>query len=388
VVGRRQLAAIKQWGESFMGAITAVTLIVLAIVLFVAVRKGWIRNTTLQTWADVATVVALIAAVAVFVVPIPESSKSTPPTIEATHTTSVELTETLTPTFASMPTATSTIVPTSAPTSTSSPTRTSTATPTGTPTPSPTLAAGATRVWKKDGTTMVYVPKGKFWMGSSDSDPYALSDEKPQHEVYLDAFWIDRAEVTNAQYQLCVSEGWCDLPSKLNSHTRDSYYNNLDFSNYPVIYVSWYQAEAYCRWAGKRLPTEAEWEKAARGTMGYVYPWGEGIACNYANYGSCVGDTSEVGSYPAGASPYGALDVVGNVWEWVADWYGSSYYISSPVQNPQGPDSGHRRVRRGGAWNEKSGHVRVTDRYYDGPSEVDANAGFRCIFSGEDVASE
>jgi formylglycine-generating enzyme required for sulfatase activity len=235
---------------------------------------------------------------------------------------------------------------------------------------------------------MVYVPKGKFWMGSSDSDPYALSDEKPQHEVYLDAFWIDRAEVTNAQYQLCVSEGWCDLPSKLNSHTRDSYYNNLDFSNYPVIYVSWYQAEAYCRWAGKRLPTEAEWEKAARGTMGYVYPWGEGIACNYANYGSCVGDTSEVGSYPAGASPYGALDVVGNVWEWVADWYGSSYYISSPVQNPQGPDSGHRRVRRGGAWNEKSGHVRVTDRYYDGPSEVDANAGFRCIFSGEDVASE
>ena len=187
-------------------------------------------------------------------------------------------------------------------------------------------------------------------MGSDNG----TSDEKPVHTVYLDAFWIDQTEVTNKQYQACVDAGTCKPPSITSSFTHSDYYGNPEFDEYPVIYVNWDKAKWYCKvWAGGDLPTEAQWEKAARGTDERTYPWGEGIDCDKANYnGSCVGDTSPVRSYESGKSPYNAYDMAGNVWEWVNDYYQSNYYtmLGGNASNPFGPDSGQYRVLRGGSW--------------------------------------
>ena len=179
--------------------------------------------------------------------------------------------------------------------------------------------------------------------------------EAPQHTVYLDAYSIDKYEVANARYQACVDAGGCTAPHDPSSATRTSYYGNPDYAGYPVINVDWGQAETFCAWEGKRLPTEAEWEKAARGTDGRIYPWGnQNPTCDLANgvvQGKrCVGDTSPVGSYAAGASPYGVMDMAGNVWEWVNDWYDENYYSHSPASNPPGPATGDTRVLRGGSW--------------------------------------
>jgi formylglycine-generating enzyme required for sulfatase activity len=200
-----------------------------------------------------------------------------------------------------------------------------------------------------DGMVMVYVPAGNFIMGSPDNAGF--DDEHPQHVVYLDSFWIDKTEVTNRMYDLCVRAGGCTEPHDNGSFTHSRYYGSSEYDDYPVIYVDWDQANTYCAWAGGRLPTEAEWEKAARGTDGRTYPWGNNVpTCSLANFEGCASDTTAVGSYPAGASPYGALDMAGNVWQWVADWYGASYYASSPAKNPTGPSSGTDRVVRGGSW--------------------------------------
>jgi len=216
------------------------------------------------------------------------------------------------------------------------------------------------------GGEMVRVPAGEFIMGSDSGG----ADEKPVHRVYLDEFFIDKYEVTNEQYLQCVSAGPCSPNEK---------YGGFTDPQQPVVGVDWTQASTYCSWAGKRLPTEAEWEKAARGTDGRTYPWGEGIDCSRANYGDCKhGKTKLVGSYPSGASPYGAMDMAGNVWEWVADWYDEKYYASSPNQNPKGPSSGSYRVLRGGSWYNGTGDLRSSDRFNNGPVGRYYYRGFRC----------
>ena len=230
------------------------------------------------------------------------------------------------------------------------------------------------------GETLVYVPAGEFTMGNDYFDA-------PIHTVYLDAFWIDQTEVTNKQYKICVDAGTCEPPSDTSSDTHPSYYGNPEFDDYPVIYVNWDKANRYCKvWIGTSgsLPTEAQWEKAARGTDAYTYPWGnEAPSSELLNYLVTVGDTTEVGSYPAGASVYGALDMAGNVLEWVNDWYGETYYLrSNSSNNPIGPDTGQTRVLRGGSWqyyNESD--ARSDFRSGNNPTSSDNDVGFRCARS-------
>jgi formylglycine-generating enzyme required for sulfatase activity len=248
------------------------------------------------------------------------------------------------------------------------------------------LGIGSTQISPKDGMMQVYVPAGEFLMGSDKTkDSQAFDNELPQHTVYLDAFWIDQTEVTNAEYAGCAASGQCTPPHETSSSNRSSYYGNSQFDSYPVINMDWSQATAYCAWAGRRLPSEAEWEKAARGTDSRIYPWGNDISCNQSNYwgkdGGCKGDTSRVGSYPSGASPYGALDMAGNVWEWVNDWFGSSYYQNSPARNPGGPDSGTSHVLRGGSWNINVRLVRSAYRSDYAPVNRLYFIGFRCAAS-------
>jgi formylglycine-generating enzyme required for sulfatase activity len=216
------------------------------------------------------------------------------------------------------------------------------------------------------GDYWVTIPAGEFQMGSENGG----SDEMPIHAVYLDEFQIGKYEVTNRQYAQCVKVGAC----------AGSAYDDSK-ALHPVVNVNWYDAVAYCEWVDGRLPTEAEWEKAARGTDGRTYPWGEGIDCDHANYyGSdyCVGDTTPAGSYKMGKNLYGLFDMAGNVWEWVADWYSETYYDSSPSSNPLGPSSGLYRVLRGGSWGDYDSNAHSAYRYGYYPSYTSLSVGFRC----------
>ena len=236
----------------------------------------------------------------------------------------------------------------------------------------------------KDGMVLLYIPAGEFLMGSAENDSLAGQDEKPQHRVYLDAFWIDQTEVTNAMYAKCVQASACQPPYSIASYTFHTYYGDPQYDRYPAAWITWERARTYCAWAGRRLPTEAEWEKAARGSDGRLYPWGNAAPDpSLLNFKAGIGDTTAVGNYPAGASPYGALDMAGNLWEWVADWYSHSYYASAPAINPSGPAPQAYHACRGGSWNSTAEMVRAAARGNDDPGRCDGIVGIRCARDGQ-----
>lgn len=254
-----------------------------------------------------------------------------------------------------------------------------------TPMPLPVCASiGLTWTRPSDIAGMVCVPAGEFLMGSTASDPDAYADEMPQHAVFLDAFWIDKTEVTTRQYNRCVRTGVC-TPA---SYAHDARYAGGDL---PVVGVTWQDAQTYCQWAGAALPTEAQWEKAVRGPSASpedsrIYPWGNQLAtCEYAVMNDGHGDgcgqgtiPGPVGSKPKGASPYGALDMAGNLWEWTADWYDQGYYAVSPSRNPSGPAGGTYRVARGGSLTNIASGVRAASRDLNLPGSWGREVGFRC----------
>jgi formylglycine-generating enzyme required for sulfatase activity len=283
---------------------------------------------------------------------------------------------------------------------------------------------------------MVYVPAGEFEMGNTsiqwiwsgnlrdaDLDLQVFTDEGPRRTVYLDAFWIDQTEVTVAMFRTFVEatgyettaeragwgqpwregpmeEEWPRVPGADWRHPRGPESTAQD--DHPVMQVSWEDAAAYCEWIGAHLPTEAQWEKAARGTDGRMWPWGNtydgsrGSFCDaqcpverwkHNSYNDGYAFTAPVGSFPSGASPYGALDMAGNVWEWVTDWYAEAYDADAASENPLGPESGTERAMRGGAWIDNESWVRCTVRHQNPPWSRCDDVGFRCaVPAGSNIA--
>jgi len=237
--------------------------------------------------------------------------------------------------------------------------------------------------------SMVLIPAGSFSMGTSVDQAMAecskyrndcqrewFTHQAPAHTVDVPAFYMDIYEVTNGNYLACETAGVCQPPRFAKSATHEDYYGNSEFDNYSVINVNWGNAQTYCEWRGARLPTEAEWEKAARGTDGRTFPWGEGLDTTYANYAdSKFGDPVAVGSYEKGKSPYGLYDMAGNVWEWVEDWYGP-YPGGDPAASPEYGQKA--RVLRGGAWFDPGNSIMSSDRGGLDPTHSFGNIGFRC----------
>jgi formylglycine-generating enzyme required for sulfatase activity len=233
------------------------------------------------------------------------------------------------------------------------------------------------------GSAMVSISADCFEMGDSFNQ-ILLTNDIPVHTVCLDSFEIDIYETTNAEYKECVLDSVCSPPSESESYTRPLYYGVSNFGDYPVIYVDWQDAKDYCTWAGKRLPTEAEWEYAARGGLeDKYYPWGDELPqCETLNYQniSCIGDTTTVGSYEANG--YGLYDMAGNVEEWVNDRYADNYYetLPDPVTNPAGPNSGDEHVLRGGSWYDVGVSLYVFNRKGIDPSWDSMGTGIRCAW--------
>ena len=231
---------------------------------------------------------------------------------------------------------------------------------------SPALAAERL-IAGKDGAPMVHVPAGWFIMGSEKGD----EDEKPRRRVYLDGFYIDKYPVTNERYRAAGLHSTCENRRGFDRDTQ------------PVVCVSWRQAKAYCEKTGKRLPAEAEWEKAARGADGRIYPWGDRWEPSKVIWRDNSDEKTHPvdRSYSTHASPFGAVDMAGNVWEWVQDWYGEDYYRKAPEKNPRGPDAGSSRVLRGGSKSSLSEDFRAAHRSWDNPNfkyAWDLDRGFRC----------
>lgn len=263
------------------------------------------------------------------------------------------------------------------------------------PTIEPTSTPENQKTSQKDGMTQILIPAGTFIMGGMDV--YRRDNEQPAREVYLNAYWMDQVEVTNGMYNLCVQAGECRPPAQPRSDNRAEYFGNPEFQDYPVVLVAWYYANAYCQWAGRRLPTEAEWERAARGDDKRNFPWGDELPNQYnSNSSNIVGDTTRVGSYAEGASPFGILDLAGNVAEWVADRYRPDSYGRAPFENPMGPSEGdvfnNLRVIRGGSFQDDWTKLRLANRSFqpgpDPSAQLTDDAyyghysvliGFRCV---------
>lgn len=274
------------------------------------------------------------------------------------------------------------------------------------------LDLGTIQIREIDRMTMVYVPGGQFEMGSNEEIlcPYA----SPAHIVSLDAFWIDQVEVTNSMFTFFLNEQGNQTQNGITwfepgaghqgvvygyiAENEGNFFTREGYERYPVIEVSWYGAAAYCSWIGGRLPTEAEWEYAARGPNANQYPWGNSFNGEVVNY--CDGYCQEswrddsykdgamlwtaVGNYPEGASWCGAFDLAGNVWEWVNDWWSDDYYAYSPIDNPEGPLDGTLRIARGGSWYDEWWRMSSSCRKGLQPSSARMHwVGFRCVIPGE-----
>ncbi|MCX6046427.1 MAG: SUMF1/EgtB/PvdO family nonheme iron enzyme [Chloroflexi bacterium] len=312
-----------------------------------------VSATTLTTATPLATAPAVATAT-----PLATATSSPAPT-------ATPLPPTATPSATSVPTKPPTPTATLPPTATNTPL----------PTPTPPLPAGATRINRPDGAVYAWIPPGEFTMGSSITDTLADAAERPPHQVMLDGFWIMQTEVTNAQYKRCVEAGVCEQPG-------NSRWNDPQYASHPVVNINWGQAMTYAKWVGGRLPSEAEWEKASRGTSGALYPWGNQVPSpqllNSAK--SNKYDTVPVGSYPPGANQL--YDMAGNVWEWTADWYDSHYYANAPTHNPTGPDSGTLRTVRGGSFRNLDYLLRSTVRRGFAADYRSSYGGFRVVMRG------
>ncbi len=229
-----------------------------------------------------------------------------------------------------------------------------------------------------DGSTLVYIPSSEFTMGNGSFDA-------PVRTVAVDGFWMYQTKVTNRMYAQCVAVGSCSAPTE---ELGGPVYSNPQFANHPVVGVTWDQAQAYCGWTQGQLPTEAQWEKAARGTQGNTYPWGnDKPACDLLNLGYCSGRTSEVDAFPDGVSPYGLYDMAGNLFEWVSDWYGEAYYAGAPVSNPTGPESGQYRSIRGSSFETDFNQVESAIRHYGAQVYHSRDLGFRCAVTAPQLVA-
>ena len=245
----------------------------------------------------------------------------------------------------------------------------------------------------KDGAEMVLIPAGEFFMGAVDASDTHY-DEIPGHRVFLDDFWIDRYEVTNRRYKQFIDETGHRVPYVNTEWAQPYNWKDNTYppgkADFPVVLVSWEDAAAYAAWADKRLPTEAEWEKAARGGLvKKKYPWGDQITKQKANYFTSITEKNQmkpVGTFPP--NPFGIYDAAGNVWEWCADWYDQAYYKESPEKNPQGPEKGNYRVYRGGAWINREEQLRCSERARNAPVHQSHIIGFRCAKSARQKGEE
>lgn len=384
--GRRTVRHVRRlpaWQKNSLLAIGSIFLLILAVILLFPIFTGQSATRQLASALEDPTATPTAVPPTATITPPPEPSRATeaPATVEIIVTAVTVIAPTETPQVSPTPTATQT----------------------GTPTPLPNvLPRQITR--EQDQMPMLLVPAGTFLMGSAEDDFRAARDEMPQHEVSLDAFYMDKYEVNVEQYASFLNRMGtyikacdrvdCAWPRELAGYTsylveQDlgdgtvQYFPLAGFSQYPINHVSWYGADLYCQSVGARLPTEAEWEYAARGDDGRIYPWGnENPDPTRAVYNSdSFENVKAVDALPDGASPFGIFGMAGSMWEWTADWYSDTYYEESPRRNPTGPEAGLNKVVRGGAWpnNNLADRIRATNRNAFAPDIISALIGFRCV---------